>query len=275
MHMLNKILIKMNRFVLLLLVVSMLFSCEDIIHIDLKDTEPRIVIEGVITNLRGPYMVRISKSVDFYDPGEYPPVKGAVVELSDDQGNREVLAGNDEGIYLSTKMKGHPGRNYKLKVSVDDREYEAESRMETPVKIDSIKAEYFPGVGDRESGYYIHCFFNDPPDEENNYRLIAWRNGIMDQNLYLMDDEFVNGRPVDYYFYLTPFQKGDTVNVGLATIDRPVFEYYNTLFNIVAQQGGNSPANPANPVTNISNEALGYFGALAMDQMDAILEERK
>lgn len=257
------------------LMISVLFSCEDIIYIDLKDSEPRIVIEGVITNLKGPYMVRISKSVDFYDKGEYPPVTDAVVELSDDRGNSEILTGNDDGIYLSTKLRGHPGRKYTLNVLTGDSEYMAESRMTGPVKVDSIKAEYFPGVGDRESGYYIHCFFNDPPDADNNYRLIVWKNGVMDQNLYLMDDEFINGRPVDYYLYLSLFQKGDTVNVGLATVDRPVYEYYNTLFNIIAQQGGNNPANPANPKTNLSNGALGYFGALAIDRMDAILEEPK
>jgi hypothetical protein len=275
MHVLNKILNKLIRVILLVFMISILISCEDIIHIDLKNSEPRLVIEGVITNQKGPYMVRISKSVDFYDPGEYPPVNNALVELSDDIGNSEVLKGDSEGVYISSKIRGYPGRKYTLKVNVDGQEYTAESQMENPVKIDSLKAEYFPGVGDRESGYYIHCFFSDPPDETNNYRLIAWRNGMMDQNLYLMDDEFVNGRSVDYYFYLTPFQKGDTVNIALATIDRPVFEYYNTLFNIVAQQGGNNPANPANPNTNLSNEALGYFGALAIDRMEAILEKRK
>ncbi len=262
----------LNKLVIFIFVISFLISCEDIIDFPLNNSEPQIVIEGVITNLEGPYTVRISESVNYYDPGEYPAVNNAHVELSDGTGFVEVLEGNEEGLYSSSKMVGHPGRTYSLKVEIEAEVYMAESHLKTPVKIDSLKKEYFPAIGNRESGYYIHCHFTDPPEEDNNYRLIAWKNGEMDENLYIMDDKFINGRPVDYYFYLSPYQIGDTVNITLASIDRPVYDYYQTLFNIVAQQGGGNPANPANPVSNLSNGALGYFGALAIDQQGSVVK---
>ncbi len=260
------------KHIIFIFIISSLTSCEDIIDIPLNSSEPRIVIEGVITNLDGPYTVRISESVDYYDPGEYPAVNNAHVELSDDAGSVEVLEENEDGLYISSKMKGQPGRTYTLKVEVDGKAYIAQSYLNTPVKIDSLKKEYFPAVGNRESGYYIHCYFTDPPEQGNNYRLFAWKNGEMDENLYIMDDKFINGQSVDYYFFINPYQIGDTISIALASIDRPVYEYYQTLFNIVAQQGGGNPANPANPVSNLSNDALGYFGALAVDVQDSVVK---
>ena len=262
----------LNKPVIFVFVISLLVSCEDIIDIPLNDSEPRIVIEGVVTNMEGPYTVRISKSVDYYDPGVYPAVNDAHVELSDDTGSLEVLEGNDDGLYTSSKMIGQSGRTYSLKIELEAKVYMAESHLNIPVKIDSLKKEYLPAFGDLESGYYVHCHFTDPPEEGNNYRLIAWKNGEMDENLYIMDDKFINGQTVDYFFYSTSYQIGDSVNIALISIDRPVYEYYTTLFNIVAQQGGGNPANPANPVSNLSNDALGYFGALAIDQQGSIVK---
>ncbi|MCD6598753.1 MAG: DUF4249 domain-containing protein, partial [Bacteroidales bacterium] len=262
----------LNKPVIIAIIVSLLVSCEDIIDIPLNDSEPRLVIEGVVTNLEGPYTVRISKSVDYYEPGVYPVVNDAHVELGDGTGFIEVLEGNEEGLYSSSKMAGHPGRTYSLKVELDGKSYMAESQLKIPVKIDSLKKEYFPAFGDLESGYYIHCHFTDPSEEGNNYRLIAWKNGEMDENLYIMDDKFINGQTVDYFFYFTSYQIGDSVKIALASIDRPVYEYYTTLFNIVAQQGGGNPANPANPISNLSNGALGYFGALAIDQQGSVVK---
>ena len=51
----------------------------------------------------------------------------------------------------------------------------------------------------------------------------------------------------------------DTVVVELQNLDQATYDYYRTLYPILG--GGFGASNPANPETNITNDALGYFGA--------------
>ena len=49
------------KYVIASLFTVLFTSCEEIIKIDLQDTEPRTVIEAVITDQPGPYIVQLSK----------------------------------------------------------------------------------------------------------------------------------------------------------------------------------------------------------------------
>lgn len=264
----------MKRIYLISLILTgFLVACEDVIYVELNDTPPQLVIEGTISNLNGPYQVRLSKSTDFYNPNIYPPVTDAIVELSDDVGNSEILKGDSSGIYKSEIIRGEIGRHYTLKVNSEGEDYSAVSYMKQVVNIDSLKVEYVPGAGFIDPGYYIHCFFKDPPDTTNFYRIRAYVNGVMDEAIYLSEDRFVDGNTIDYYLFFTTLQMGDTAYVELVSFEFDVYDYYSTLSDVVTFQGGGNPANPANPNSNLSNGALGYFGALAIDRDTLILQE--
>ncbi len=152
---------KLNIITIFLL--GLFTSCEDIIKLDLRSSDPQIVIEGVVTTQSGPYFVQISKSTDFYEPGIYPPVTGALVEITDNAGNNEILTEISEGSYIAQSITGQSGRVYTLNVAIDTEEYSAESVMVNVVEIDSLRLEFFSGTDFRDGGYYLHCFFTDPP----------------------------------------------------------------------------------------------------------------
>ena len=63
---------------------------------------------------------------------------------------------------------------------------------------------------------------------------------------------------------------GDTVVVELQTLDRATYDYYRTLFPIL--DGGLGTPNPANPESNLSNDALGYFGACTISRDTIIVQ---
>ena len=261
---------KLNIITIFLL--GLFTSCEDIIKLDLRSSDPQIVIEGVVTTQPGPYFVKISKSTDFYEPGIYPPVTGALVEITDNAGNNEILTEVSEGSYIAQSITGQSGRVYTLNVTIDTEEYSAESVMVNVVEIDSLRLEFFSGTDFRDGGYYLHCFFTDPPETGNNYRIITYVNGEMDKTIFLVDDKFINGNSVDYYIYNVAYQPGDTALVQLISVDLNVYNYYMTLLSVINQPGGGSPANPANPNSNLTNGALGYFGALAIDRDTLIIK---
>jgi len=262
----------MKNILLIILFSWLLFSCEDIIEVELRSSEPTIVIEGVINNDSGPYQVRISKSTDYYYPGIYPAVENALVQISDNQGNTEVLREDKPGLYLAEALVGIEQRSYTLNVTAGDQDYYAESFMPQAVPLDSLEIEFFPGGSLFDEGYLVHCFFTDPVETGNNYRLIAYSNGVNDENFYLVDDKFTNGNPMELIIFSPENVAGDTLLIELHSIDRKVYEYYNTLSIIVTEQGGGNPANPGNPTTNLSNGSLGYFGALAISRDTIVIQ---
>ena len=136
-----------------------LTSCEKVIQLNLNNTTPRVVIQADIYDHAGPYYVRISKSVNFDQTSDYPPVSGARVELSDDSGQSEVLSETVLGTYITSDFRGFPGRTYQLKVKTGNETYEATSVMPFPVRPDSIYFSVSPFSGDKVTTVK----FTDPP----------------------------------------------------------------------------------------------------------------
>ena len=80
-----------SRISLFIAFLLILFAaCEKVIVIDLKDTEPQIVIDGTVTDQPGPYTVKISKTGDKYSTSKYPAVYGAIVKIAENTGYSET-----------------------------------------------------------------------------------------------------------------------------------------------------------------------------------------
>ncbi|UCG27538.1 MAG: DUF4249 domain-containing protein [Bacteroidales bacterium] len=247
-----------------ILTMILFVGCEEIIKIDLEGTDARLVIEGKITDGPGPHTVRISRSTDYFDPEEYPMVSGALVVISDDTGLRDTLQEVAAGIYQTTFLTGETGRNYTLETIVEGEQYIGTATMQDRIEIDSIELEYYPATPYYEEGYWLHCHFTDPAGEGNYYRTKVFKNGTTDKNLYIIDDKFIDGNPVDLFVWGDFYIPNDTAWFELWTMDEYVYDYFYTLANLLYSGGDGSYATPANPNTNLSDGALGYFGAFTI-----------
>src|SRR5690554_5414492 len=112
-----------------LIVCIALLSCEEVIDLDLGNAAPRIVIEGTITTDQGPYRVKINQSVDYGEINEFPPVSGAALTVTDEEGTTEVLEEVEEGVYLIQALEGENGKTYTLEVNYDQETYQASSTL--------------------------------------------------------------------------------------------------------------------------------------------------
>ena len=74
----------------------------------------------------------------------------------------------------------------------------------------------------------------------------------------------MNGNMIFMSWEDEPFFPQDTVVVELQTLDKSTYDYYLTLNSLAGGLFGAS--NPANPKTNLSNDALGYFGAYTVSR---------
>ncbi len=256
-----------------LLLISLLLSCEEIIKIDLEGTDPRIVIEGSISDRPAPYRVMLTKTTDYFAPSEYPAVSGATVVVSDDLGTRDTLVEVSEGVYETTTIMGDYGRTYKLDVKAEGKEYTASARLPKRIDIDSIELEYYPETYYYEESYWLHCHFTDLRDTVNFYRVRVFKNDTLDKNIYVLDDKFIDGNPVDMFIWGDSYLPGDTAVLELFSMDDKVYDYFLTLANLLYSGGDGSYSTPANPNTNLSNDALGYFGAFAIDRDTVVIPE--
>jgi hypothetical protein len=246
-----------NVFLTLLPAILTLFTaCEKVLDIDLKEAEARIVIEGNVTDQPGPYVVSLTKSVSFSDPNVFPAVTGALVTISDNAGNTEILTETEAGSYKSTNLKGVPGRNYFLKVVAESQEYNAVSNMsQQAIQIQEITVDKFEFNQDE---LVAKIKFQDPAGVKNFYRALYIVNGKASDNLFFLDDQFQDGSLIEGTFFDQDLKlkSGDIVSIELQCIDEANLNYLREEDMLNGQS-----ASPANPTTNISNNALGYFSA--------------
>jgi Domain of unknown function (DUF4249) len=262
---------------LLLLIIFVFPGCQKVINVDLNEAAPRIVIEGTINDRRGPYTVTISKSGSYFNQPVLPPVTGAVAIITDNSGITDTLKEVNNGIYISSKIRGIPGKTYSLKVISENQEYEGSSTMFSHVNLDSLTLVRsdpqrfdFGGNNQKEIPLEIHCFFRDPL-EKNFYRIKVFRNdSINTQNYRLFDDQYTNGQVTE--LRVAHANAGDKYRVELYSLDSKTYGYYRTLEDLIFTNPvfGSTPANPDN---NLSNGALGYFGAFAVSVKTIIITD--
>jgi len=255
----------------------LLCSCQKVVSIDLNQTNPQVVIEGVVSNQQGPTIVSVALSGDYFAPSlTFPPVDHALVLVADNLGNLDTLREDSAGIYRSSTLTGVPGRTYSLRVVARGTEYDATCAMPAKVKIDSLYAIPFREF-DGDHSYNMYVVFHDPPETQNWYRLDAHSTGAAIDSLggrrfILYTDRLTNG--VETAFRIRSGRQalaGDTVIVHLYSISKATYDYYNTVNAILGSDRSPTSLAPANPNTNLSNGSLGYFAAYAVDSMSVIL----
>jgi hypothetical protein len=190
-------------------VIILLAACTKEYDFKLDNTKPLYVIEGRISNLQGPYYIRITKSTSLLahetiniDIDSTDAVQGAEVIIKDDMGtvdtlipavdklprkyyfyNNHVLDSDVRfypspalialrGFYQTTKIKGMPGHNYQLFVRIGDSTFQASAYMPRVTNLDSAAIKRDTVINEAGAkGNLPLAWFKEPPDEKNYYML--------------------------------------------------------------------------------------------------------
>jgi hypothetical protein len=275
-----KIMSKIKIYFVVIL-ASALFSCEDVIVVELDSEEPQIVIEGSVTDGLTSTTVYISKSGDFYEPSIFENVSGAAVTISDSRGNSEDLVEIDDGVYETRFIIGRPGDTYNISVNSEGENYRAESTMPAEkILLDSIVIKQSTIGRKQDERYDLWLYFQDIPDVKNYCRFRIYHNNILRGGFPIYDDRLSDGNYIEgrvrYDEEKDGIKIGDTFKIELINIDRANYDYFNTANDVSASGGGgNGPGAvaPTNPTTNWNNNALGYFGAYAVSTATTVLVE--
>jgi hypothetical protein len=267
-----------RRITLLLAAIAGLHACQEPINIDLKSCAPKLVIEGAVTTEKGPYQILLSRSTDYFNPGKTKPETGARVIISDNAGHSETLQEKEPGSYYTFNLQGMPGRAYNLLVETGGQSYTASTVMQDSVHIDSLCQHTQASVYDFPNNIPSHslmCWFLDPPKQGNYYGFRIVKNHRMLRDLVrdpIMDDRLTNGRIQNALLTDVSFSEGDSIKIDLITLDKAGYDFYLTLQQTFNSGGSPFSTPPANPITNISNGALGYFGAYSITSQAITIE---
>ena len=93
----------MKRLVYISLVLALFLNCEDVIDVDLNTAEPKLVIEASINYFKNTpgntQSIKLSLTAPFFED-TIPPANGAIVEISDTNGNTfNFVETENTGIY--------------------------------------------------------------------------------------------------------------------------------------------------------------------------------
>jgi hypothetical protein len=251
-----------NKLYLLFLIVPFYFCCRKVINVNLNNAAAQIVILGTVTNAPGPYQVKITQTVPFSNDNVFPPVSGAVVKITDNTaGLTDVLTETDSGVYTTSLIaRGVPGHTYQLNVTALGQNYTATSTMPQATPLDSITFQHLSNFGKLQLNAQPN--FQDPPGIANYYTFNEWVNSKQIKQTFVFDDRLSDGRYISINLFTDSsyISTGDTIRLDMHCVDKNVHAYFNSLQQ-ASDANGFQSASPTNPISNISNNALGYFSA--------------
>ncbi|UII32022.1 DUF4249 domain-containing protein [Fulvivirga ulvae] len=273
-------------YLLILMMITVLAGCEETVTLESEQVQPKVVIEGLVTNEKRQHFVKVSRSAEFYSSGDFTGVTDAVITVEDDQGNvynyehNPSGAENGDGYYLSEDVyEGQIGSTYKLTVTIGSEVYTASDMIKPVTAIDSLEISLNEDEYEdpEDEGYYYEVLFyaKEPQETEDYYLFKFYRNDSLfldtETDIYYADDELL-GENIDGIPTAGFYKQGDKARVEMYSISRQGYIYYNDLYTLLTSDGGMFSPPPANPRTNLTNDALGYFQASAVVSDTIVVE---
>ncbi|HEY0244833.1 MAG TPA: DUF4249 family protein, partial [Mucilaginibacter sp.] len=209
--------------VIILLTVT---SCQKVVDLKLSNADAQLVIEGNVTNARGPQAVTISRTVPFTNTNIFPSISGATVTIGDGRGNiYKLIEGTTPGTYITNAFTGRAGLTYTLTIVVDGKTYTGSSTMPAAVVFDPLS--YADDAFDTGSKS-VTVNFHDPIIVPNQYRFVMYVNSVQIKDIFTSNDDFADGGYVNLELYQSDvkIKAGDTVAVEEQCIDKNMYTYW-------------------------------------------------
>jgi hypothetical protein len=263
----------MKRFkIIIVFLVFIISSCEEVIEVELDKSEPRLVIEASIIWVKGTnganQEIKLSETTSFYNR-ERSPVTDADIVVSDELNNTFMFTHTDDGIYKNENFQPVLGREYFIELIYNDEIYTAKEEFQSVPEIDYIEQLNSGGFAGDE--IEIKAFYTDPVETEDFY-LFKFKNEELSLEIY--EDEFTNGNQIFGYYSNEDINSGDEISIQIEGISK---DYYNYLFILRSQVGtGNGgpfetmPATVKGNIINQSNPENYPFGYFRLSEADSV-----
>jgi len=272
------------------ILVLLLEQCTEKIDIKLGNNQPRLVVEGMITNEAKVHTIQLSTTTDYFYTKVAPAVTQANVTINDGTTTITLIENPaNSGIYVTTaNYIGIPGVKYTLNIELKNAingqtVFTTSEVMPMAYNPDSIKMNYRAEWG-KQGFWETQLYIQDPPGD-NFYSFRGYRNdtlvtdtlnqvGISDDKFF--NDNYIRGMSTINWNQDHKSEKlnvGDKITLQVGSITK---EYYTFLDEIKLEV---EPKNPlfsgpsANVSTNISNGGFGYFAVCAVSYSSTTIKK--
>ncbi|MFC5407897.1 DUF4249 domain-containing protein [Larkinella bovis] len=140
---------------------------------------PALVVEGMITDQPGPYVIKLTQTSDYSYKALNLLVTGAIVTISDDRGNQETLKEVPEtGQYQTSRMQGVVGRRYQVSIRTSTgKQYESDLELlKAAVPVQKLyyqfRADPYGLKTEETNGWDVYVDTKDAPGPGDYYRWV-------------------------------------------------------------------------------------------------------
>ncbi|MDB9713243.1 DUF4249 domain-containing protein [Flavobacteriaceae bacterium] len=262
-----------------------LFSCEDVIEVEVQNTTPRLVIDAQFNmytkeqQLRLEGGVRLSFSANYFDE-ELPVVKDALVTITHLNSGLEYPLLFDEsiGMFVPDKIDFLTDFNSKYELSVlhQGQAYTGSTVfVPVPPILKAVQGTKTLFSGDETE---IILSFQDFSEREDFYLY------DFGQEIYRpIEDRFFQGEEFVFsHFYSSGEVKvGDIITIKAHGVEEQYYNYFNLILTLTDSNGGPFQSLPASSrgnilnVTQPDNYPLGYFLISESHQVQLLVEDLK
>jgi hypothetical protein len=280
-------------YILILMVATSLaflfYSCQEEIDLDLNNQETeRIIVEGRVINRYESHVIRLTRSISYFQNELIPPLIDAEVYLIENESGKRYdmnLAIDSLGIYLSEQFRGLVGHTYALHINFDGESWEALSYLDTVPDIDSINYEYEYINYFKQGFYKILMSAYEPPPVGDIYMFNIYKNDTLynDQLLetpyqedLLFNDMYLSDLELMWIPQEEVTLDTNVIRIEMLSISREEYNYNNAFIAESYANGSIFSGPPANIPSNLLNtsgglDGLGFFGASSITSLEMLL----
>ncbi len=294
-----------HKITILFFTVTVLWSCEDIIQVELPQSEPVVVIDAWLNNKPEQQTIKVMRSIPYFQNTLLPGLNQASVLVQDltDNVDYEFTKADEDGAYVWEPTAEQPvfgkiGNQYRLNVELGGTIYEAFASLNRVPEIDSIVFRFEEGNSFFPDSYFGSFYARDFDGPGDTYWIKTWKNGVYlnkpDEILISYDAGGTPGATVDGIIFiqpvrdginpfeqdednnfLSPYAPGDSVYVEIHSINYDSYLFLNEVIIQTDRPGGFAElfAQPlANVPTNvsISSETPGGTKAIGFFTVSAV-----
>ena len=209
-------------------------SCEDVIDVDLKNTNPILVIDASIHWVKGTdgktQQIKLSLTAPYFD-NEIPSATGATVIITDSNNNTfNFIEEGNTGIYQTDNFIPSLNTTYNLNINYNNEVYTSTTILTPVTPIEFVEQKNDGGFAGNETE--IKAFYTDPANTKNFYLfefLVLNNNNI---SLEVYDDKFTDGNQIFGFFSDEDIETGDELIIRNSGITE---QSYNYLFVLLQQ----------------------------------------
>jgi len=271
----------MKNIIILLLISISIFSCEDVIDVNVPNSEPRLVIDASINWIKGTsgneQSIKLTLTAPYFD-SSVPPANDAEVFITDSNNNVFIFVEDgNTGLYLNSNFTPVLNTDYYLTINYKNEIYSATETLLAVPEFDFVEQNLEGGITGEETE--IKAYFTDPANEENYYFFEYIPSIPVNKTLDTFKDEFVNGNQIFGFYVEEDLTTNDSVIIRNYGVSERFYEFmFILLQQTCAGGGGPFETQPATVrgncinTTNQNNYPLGYFRLSEVAEINYTIE---